>query len=163
MPDYSQTKIYKLVCNKTGDQYYGHTTTSLSRRLVVHRSDAKKAHNRKCSSSAIIDSGDYDIFLIENYPCPCRSVALWREGWWQERNPCINKQIAGRAVGRDHQQYAREYYQYNKERLNLIAKKRYIAKREEILIQQKNRYDWNSTWDGGSGKGLNQISMDLFK
>ena len=43
MPDYSNSKIYSIECNKTGLKYIGSTTSpTLARRLAEHRSSFKK-------------------------------------------------------------------------------------------------------------------------
>ena len=42
MPDYSNSKIYSIECNKTGLVYIGSTTApTLARRLAEHRSNFK--------------------------------------------------------------------------------------------------------------------------
>ncbi len=43
MPDYANSKIYSIECNKTGLVYIGSTTApTLARRLAEHRSNFKK-------------------------------------------------------------------------------------------------------------------------
>jgi hypothetical protein len=79
--DYSQGKIYKIVCNKTGLIYIGSTCKTLDERLKRHEYDMKhfiKIYKTKpdeikktkfCTSFFIFLNKDYKIELIENYPC----------------------------------------------------------------------------------------------
>jgi hypothetical protein len=52
MPNYANGKIYKIVCNITGEQYIGATTQKLSQRLTCHVS--KKNTDKKYKSKEII-------------------------------------------------------------------------------------------------------------
>ena len=82
--DYSQGKIYKIVCNKTGLVYIGSTCKTLEERLKGHEYDMKRfIHIRNnlpdklkktkfCTSFYIFLNKDYKIELIENYPCNTR-------------------------------------------------------------------------------------------
>ena len=45
--DYSQGKIYKIVCNKTGLVYIGSTCRSLDERLKEHEYDSKRYLEKK--------------------------------------------------------------------------------------------------------------------
>ena len=45
--DYSQGKIYKIVCNKTGLVYIGSTCKTLETRLKGHMNDCKRYLNKK--------------------------------------------------------------------------------------------------------------------
>jgi hypothetical protein len=71
--DYSQGKIYKIVCNKTGLIYIGSTCNTLDERLKQHEYDCKryldKKSNKFVSSIYVIISNDYKMELIENYSC----------------------------------------------------------------------------------------------
>ena len=91
---YINSKIYKIICNITGEIYYGSTYQTLSKRLKGHVSDTK--HIRQCISKQIILRGDYNIALVEDYPCLYKKELREREGYYQLNNPCINKVIAGR-------------------------------------------------------------------
>ena len=42
MPDYSQSKIYKLTSSKTSACYIGSTTLRLKKRLTTHRSNYRQ-------------------------------------------------------------------------------------------------------------------------
>lgn len=100
---YDNGKIYKLIDNTNGNIYIGSTIQSLSKRKSQHKADG----NNKCVSKFIIDNGDYDIILIENYPCKSKEELLMRERHYIESIDCINKQLPGRTGA--------EWYQDNKE------------------------------------------------
>jgi hypothetical protein len=93
MSDFSKGKIYKLICNITGDCYIGSTTQTLAGRLRHH----KQVETRfKKNSQQIIDGGSYDIILLEDYPCENRNELHKREKYYIENNNCINKKIPAR-------------------------------------------------------------------
>jgi len=83
MPDYQQGKIYKIVCNVTGNVYYGSTIVpTLARRLAKHKEKYREYKAGKCNyvtSFEIIDKNDYSIVLVELYPCNTRDELLMRE------------------------------------------------------------------------------------
>ena len=124
MPNYLQAKIYKIECNVTNDVYYGSTTTSLSHRISKHKSD------RNCSSINIIDRGNFNMKVIEEYPCDSKVELETRERWYIENNVCINKNIPGRT--------RKEYYEDNKEFL-AQKNKEYCEDKEYY----KKRYEQN--------------------
>ncbi len=86
MPDYKKGKIYRIVCNTTGEQYFGSTTRTLGRRLCGHRSPSNQ-----CASRQIIERGNYEIILCEEYPCDNKQQLHERERFWIEIHNCINK------------------------------------------------------------------------
>jgi hypothetical protein len=81
--DYVNGKIYKIT--GSGLTYYGSTTQALSKRLYHH-----KLH-LKCSSKQIIELGNYDICLVELFPCKTKEELHMRERFYIENNDCINK------------------------------------------------------------------------
>jgi len=72
MPNYMESKIYKIECNITKQCYVGSTTEpTLERRLSNHVHlfmKWKKGYPIQITSSTVIERGDYDIHLIELYP-----------------------------------------------------------------------------------------------
>ena len=78
--------IYKIVCNKTGKQYFGSTTQSLAKRKALH-----KMNNNTSSSKEIIDLGDWRIEVIEEITYDDKSDLLNRERHYIEMNACVNK------------------------------------------------------------------------
>ena len=96
--DYSQGKIYKIVCNKTGLVYIGSTCKTLEERLKRHEDDMKhfiyirdnkpdKLKKTKfCTSFFIFLNKDYKIELIENYPCNTRLELETKECYYMKMN-----------------------------------------------------------------------------
>jgi len=110
-------KIYKLVSNVTGDVYYGSTIQSLKRRLQSHNKDYKRYLNGKTryvTSFKILETGDYDIHLVENYSCLCKKQLEAIERIYIENYTCINKRIPRRSK----KQYMKKWHFENKERIN---------------------------------------------
>jgi hypothetical protein len=87
MADYSKGKIHKIF--GSGLVYYGSTTQTLSERLHIHKNDLKRG--RGCSVKQIIEGGEYQIELCEDYPCNSRKELLWRERFYFDNNECINQ------------------------------------------------------------------------
>jgi len=105
MPNYQDGKIYSIVCNITDECYIGSTCEpTVARRLATHVRGYRVWKAGKCnktSSFHIIDRGDYQIFLIENYPCNSRDELHSREGQiirqYTSELECVNSYIAGRS------------------------------------------------------------------
>lgn len=127
MPDYANGKIYKIVCNITGEQYIGATTQNLSQRLTGH---VRRKNTDKCyKSKDIILRGDYQIILIENYSCNSREELERKEREHIESNICVNKVIPTRT--------REEYFETNKEELLLRSKEWYETNKESHLLKGK--------------------------
>jgi len=109
-------KIYKIICNVTGDVYYGSTIKSLKYRLSEHKSDYKRYLNGKykyVTSFKIIENGDYNIYLVENYRCMNKKQLESIERVYIENYKCINKYVVGRTL----KESCKVYYQNNKNKL----------------------------------------------
>jgi len=84
--NYKNGKIYKIVCNITGEIYIGSCITTLVKRFYQHK------HKRnKCSSKQITDRGDCVIVLIEAFPCDNKSELFQRERYHYDLIPNINR------------------------------------------------------------------------
>jgi hypothetical protein len=124
MVNYSLGKIYKIVCNITGETYIGSTCQkSLSLRLSSHKSIDNKTYSRQ-----IIERDNFSIVLLEDYPCQTRDQLRARERHWIDSTVCINKNKPLTDAERDqygkkwrdsHPDYMKEWYanhpQYMKE------------------------------------------------
>jgi hypothetical protein len=88
MVNYSNGKIYKIVCNITGDIYIGSTCEPiLARRLAGHVGNYKSYLNGKyhyVTSYKIIEQGNYDIVLIELFPCDTKDQLHARESYYTQ-------------------------------------------------------------------------------
>tara|TARA_R100001198_G_C5173829_1_gene173436 strand:+ start:334 stop:873 length:540 start_codon:yes stop_codon:yes gene_type:complete len=137
MPDYSQGKIYKIECNITNEVYYGSTTLRyLSSRIACHRYD------RKTTSVNIIDRGNFNIKVIEEYPCNNRQELEAREAYYIRNNVCINKIIPNRTMKEwreDNKEHIKEYIEANKDKIKEY-KKEYAEKNQEYIKQKHKEY-----------------------
>ena len=144
MPDYQVSKIYQLVCLTTGQKYIGSTTQStLALRLAGHRkayNQWKKDNGNFVSSFAILEHNNYQIELLETFPCNSRDELNSREGHYIRTIDCVNKQLAGRT---DKEWYEtnrddllvkmKSYYQSNKTKIKERMKQQYYKKKQESL------------------------------
>ena len=87
--DYSTGKIYMIICNITGLRYVGSTKVPLKDRLNRHETDYRgymgllnKPRNFRGSAECIIN-GDYNMYLLQDYPCETRRELEHQESKWQ--------------------------------------------------------------------------------
>ena len=96
MPDYQNSKIYKIYSLSNEELvYYGSTTQKLSQRKAEHVKDSKKEHYNG-SSKIIINNGNWKMELIQDYPCLNRVELETLEGEYIKNNKCINLMIPAR-------------------------------------------------------------------
>lgn len=105
---------YCLVCNITGEKYYGSSKNTLKKRMYFHTSKSND-----CCSKQIILRGDYDIFQLAEYDTI--EEAVMKEKWYIDNKECINKYRVSLTDEERKQyniQYCKIYYQKNKERIS---------------------------------------------
>jgi hypothetical protein len=142
---YHNGKIYKLVCEITGEQYIGSTCQRLSKRLHDHVQYVKGG-NRKYSSHGIIERGQYKICLIENYKCDSKLELEKRERYFVETMDCINKNIPTRTPV-EYRKANKEkiknfndlYYKENSDKIKARVK-RYREANPEVIKARKKAY-----------------------
>jgi predicted GIY-YIG superfamily endonuclease len=150
MADYANGKIYKIV-GDDGSTYYGSTTTSLKRRLGRHRYNKGTTAHQK-----IISQMDWNMILVENYPCESKKELLDREATYIRENPCVNREIPGRT--------GKEYYENNRKELLEIGKKYYEENCEVRKAYSKIRNTWiRSFGDPPSTNNLQRCDYMLFQ
>ena len=110
---YERGKIYKIYSKIADLTYYGSTIQTLKRRLICHKSDFKKG--RYCKSQDVLKYNDYEIILVELFPCNSKKELLEREGYYQKNFKCVNTTLASRTK--------KQYYNDHKEK---ISKKKKI-------------------------------------
>ena len=135
MPDYKNSKIYKILNSIDDEVYVGSTTASLSKRMGKHRSDF---HNNESKQTYKIYKhmhkvgvDNFYIELIETCPCTSREELAAKEGQWIRQIGTLNKIISGRSN--------KEYWQDNIERKREIARTFYDTHQERILQGIKER------------------------
>ena len=111
--DYTLGKIYKIVDNTNDNIYIGSTCqNTLAQRLSTHVQDYKKFLNDKynyTTSFDIIKNQNYEILLLEIYPCNSKDQLHAREARYIRSLDCVNKYIPGRTK--------KEYVEDNKEKI----------------------------------------------
>ena len=83
--NYSNGKIYQLLCIETGERYIGSCVTTLTQRLYGH---TRKSNN--CSSRQIVERGNYEMSLLEECPCSNRKELITRERFFFDTLENIN-------------------------------------------------------------------------
>ena len=158
MRDYSEGKIYRITCNITGMCYIGSTCKSLSERLRTHERAYTcflKRDMNYVSVYKILENKDYNISLLQAYPCENNQELLVREGWYQKKycERSVNL-IQNGQTDSDIKEYMKQYYQDNKEKIletrnqyydeNKEAKKQYYQRNKEARKKYQNdRYHEN--------------------
>jgi hypothetical protein len=91
---YSKGKIYRLVCNTTGQQYIGSTIQPLSYRLSMHKANYKMflkgTRRNNTTSFSILSENNFEMILIEDYPCENKNQLERRERHFIETMKCLN-------------------------------------------------------------------------
>ena len=116
---YKDGKVYKILSKQTDKIYIGSTKETLEERLKKHVLYIKE--NRYVSSCEIIKYDDYEIVLIELFPCCSKRALNRREGEIQieNKNIIVNKHIAGRTMKEyyiDHKDKFAQYRTDNKDK-----------------------------------------------
>lgn len=97
---YYESKIYQITSPHTNKIYVGSTINDLDDRLCKHTSHLKLHNNGKfnyITSFEILNYGDCQISLLENYVATCRKDLRLREGHYIKTLPnTVNKLVAGR-------------------------------------------------------------------
>jgi hypothetical protein len=129
MIDYQQGKIYKIECNVTGKVYIGSTCEPiLARRLAGHITSYKRYLNGKfnyISSFDVLQNRNYDIVLIESYPCNSKDELHARERYHTNDIDCVNKiKVQGMINELGEKEYKKQYdkYNYEKNKYKIIEK-----------------------------------------
>ena len=128
--------------------YYGSTTLSLNRRFQVHKAHFKQWKQGKitgCSSFMLLEQG-FDkvaIILVEDYPCNSKQELEIREAHYIKNIPCINMKIPQGIVFESRQDYTKQYYQANRDKILEQDKQYRQANRDKILEQKKQYYQSN--------------------
>ena len=96
MVSYQNAKIYKVVCNITGQVYISHTTKKyLSQRLSYHLSKFHLYQEGLCAFNPvfrIIENGNYYIELLEMCNCYSKEEVIQKQNYYICSMDCLNKQ-----------------------------------------------------------------------
>ena len=160
MPDYQQSKIYKIISPHTDKIYIGSTTKQyLACRKSGHKAHYKmwKAGNTKqyCSSYELYDLGDVEFILLELYKCNSKDELSARERYWIEQNINNvlnkNKPIASKEELKQSKKeydiknkeakkiYRKQWYEDNKDKIRECHKEYYIKNKDKIMEFRKQQ------------------------
>jgi hypothetical protein len=139
MPNYSEAKIYKLVCNKTGLVYYGSTCQPLYKRKFDHKIaylSFLQGSNRHLKAFEIIKNDDYDIVLVEDIKCENKYQLEQRERYFIESEECVNLNYPIRTKEDKRESDKKRYYE-NIEKESLRKKQFYAENKEKVDLRNK--------------------------
>jgi hypothetical protein len=181
--DYSNTVIYKIVCNDFNikDTYVGHTT-SFRRRKNEHKSDC---HNKNTNNyhykvyQTIREHGNWinwSMIEIEKFPCKDGNEARARERYWyEELKATLNMDIPNRTIEewkKDNDEKIKEkrktHYQEHAKEINKKCQEYNIEHREEIREYFKiynateDRKEYMKTWNKEHREELNQKKREQY-
>lgn len=139
MPNYQNSKIYKLVGNNK--IYIGSTTQELCKRKFVHVSKYKQ--NSYCYTSyEIVSDPNHYIELIEFFPCNSKEELFMRERYWIENTMCVNKCMPYRTA-EEKKERAKKYIEANKDIIKEKSKKYYLNNKDKKYQIEKKYYEAN--------------------
>ena len=129
MPNYLNSKVYKLVSNLTSDIYIGSCVVELSKRLSLHKS----SHNTCSSKNMFINDAIITIVLLEAYACTSKNELKARELYYITNNKCINinKPFITDILYSD-KEYGKEYYLNNADKIIFSSAKYYLDNTDKI-------------------------------
>jgi len=160
--DYSKTLIYKIVCKNPDIEgiYVGHTT-DLKSRKNCHKTrcncQTQKFHNLYVYEYIRNNGGwdNWDMLVIEEYPCENMYEACLRERHWLETlHANLNTTIPSRSkkerkktyneLHKDEiREYRKEYREANKEIISQKAKEYSKKNRDKINENKRKNYHKN--------------------
>jgi hypothetical protein len=156
MVNYNEGFIYKIVCNITGETYYGSSCEKTPcRRLAKHVDKLKRYKEGKyhyITSFQILERGNYDISMVEAFPCNNRTELHKQERFYIENNDCVNKYIPTRTQ--------KEYYVDNKDKILEQMKNHYEDNKDKILRFQKEYNKANKDKKRQYNKEYREINKD---
>ena len=155
MNNYSNGKIYQILCLETGERYIGSCVTTLAQRLYGHTQKSNR-----CSSRQIIERGNYKMSLLEECPCSNRKELNTRERYHFLKLENVNIRRPVRleededAIANETKEWLAEYRSNHKEAIadnrkvyNAINREKiveyrkvYTAINREQIVEQKKAY-----------------------
>jgi hypothetical protein len=138
--DYSNGKIYKLICNVTGLVYIGSTCSTLVKRKCQHLKDFKRWKNNKyhyVTSFRVLENDNFDIVLIEEFPCENKNELHRQERFHIDSIECVNKLRPTRSK----KEYGIQYRIDNAERKKEYMKNYRMQNSDKIKTYNKTYYD----------------------
>ena len=148
--DYKNTEMYYICCRDIdiSDIYVGHTT-NFYKRMNIHKSACSNRKDKKYNLylyKFIRQNGGWEnwqMILIEKYPCNDKKEAESRERYWFEYlRPSLNKNRP--TITRNESlEYKQHYYNQNKNKMLEYGHDYYNQNKSIINEKQKNKYHDN--------------------
>jgi hypothetical protein len=143
MPDYSKTQIYRFICNDLSikDNYIG-STTNWTKRKQHHKISCNNLNDNKSHLTIykiMRENGGFEnwnMILIEDYPCENKRQAEQREQYWKE---FYNDNMGHRAFTTKENRLLQLKTNYETKKEPILEKARayYQANKDLILSKQK--------------------------
>jgi hypothetical protein len=148
MVNYSLGKIYKVVDNTNGSIYIGGTCEpTLAKKLSKHVVDYKrflKGTYNYATVFKILENKDYDIVLIENYPCNKKDELHARLRHYIEILECVNLNIVGKTEAEKKAKQIetrKNYEEANKDKMKEKCKEYYQKNIDKYKAYTKAKND----------------------
>jgi hypothetical protein len=128
--------------------------------LHCHKQDYKRFLEKKSkkfyTAFKVIDGGNFEIILVEEYPSDNKAQLEQRERFYIENNECVNKMIPTRTD--------KEYYSKNAEKIKEYSRKRYRENSENIRekgreydrLRRDNRREYKREYDRENKDKINE-------
>jgi hypothetical protein len=139
--------IYGIWADDVRLPYYGSTILTISQRKAVHKNGYKKwkkGNITKCCSFDLFHAVGFDACqfeIVERLPDDISNDDLrWRERWYIENCPCINKLIPIR-TDEENVEYHRQYNETHKEEILENNRQYRETHRKELNQYWRNYYE----------------------
>ena len=149
---YMLGEIYKLVCYDTKQIYIGSTRVGLKERKRKHKVkyemfiNGALKKNDYTRSFDIIKGGNWDIELIEEYPCWYEEELRLREQYHIDNNECVNCHRAHTTKEQERERgikYSKIWKSENPDKVKIHDQNKYEKHKEKILDSRKKFYEEN--------------------
>lgn len=120
MPDYKNSKIYKIESLIGNVVYYGSTTQKLYSRWSSHKKNY--ISGKGCYSRFVLQYEDAKIVLVKNCPCDNKEELSQIEWEYIKNNDCVNKQKNLIRTKEDIRIYQQKWRDENKEKQKIYNK-----------------------------------------
>ena len=116
--------------------------------MTNHRSDYKmylKGKKKYLSSFKVMENKDYDIILIEDFPCNSKDQLFARERYYTNTIECVNIcKNQGLCLELGWGKYCKEYYKVNASTIKAKSKDYYKENTNRIKARHKDYYSENT-------------------
>jgi len=148
MVNYQNGKIYQIICHTTSKCYIGSTCAkTLAYRLSGHVSQYKhflETGTKYISSIEVLQNNNYEILLLEEYPCHSKDQLHARERFYTQSLECVNKRKnQGIIAELGHDEYQKYIYNSNKEEIKKRVNEYRLENKETISIKKKEYQEKN--------------------